>query len=277
MRLDNLNEWIPLGEVVARTGGIPREVVESLVHAMREFRRVAESRKADDLYVFATEAMRVARNSEAVVRTIRKEAGVAVDVVTPEREAELGLRGVGLDTRHAGAGLLIEVGGGSAQIGRLEGRKLVERASLPLGTGRVIATANLSQPASEVAIRAARAYAREHLAECAVTPRNQLAVLSGGVARGLWRALHPDGEKHLLPWEIAYLSRATSRLPVDRIVSRFSVKNRRAGTLLPGAIVYEEILARFGIEEAIVSEFGVREGAVLEMADGRIPSSSGTK
>ncbi|RYG28711.1 hypothetical protein EON81_28050, partial [bacterium] len=80
MRVDNLNEWIPLGEVVARRGEIPRETAESLLLAMREFRRIAEAKGSESLYVFATEAVRVARNSEAVLKAIRRETGVIVDV-----------------------------------------------------------------------------------------------------------------------------------------------------------------------------------------------------
>ncbi|RYG75300.1 hypothetical protein EON77_11365, partial [bacterium] len=190
--------------------------------------------------------------------------------ISGEREAELSLRGVGLDTRHSGAKLLIEVGGGSAQIGTLDGARFIARSSLPIGTGRVIAESALIHPASEFAQNAARRYVQAQLERCELAPTGGLAVICGGVARGLWRALHPDGEKYMLPFEFDYLGRATARLPVDRITSRFNVKTKRAGTLLPGAIIYGEILRRFGIEEILVSEFGVREGAVLDLAAGKI-------
>ena len=274
MRVDNLNEWIPLGETVARRGEIPKDTAESLVLAMREFRRVADARKAERLYVFATEAVRIARNADAVLERIRRETGVTVEVIPPAREAELSLRGVSLDSRHSGANLLIEVGGGSAQIGRLEvasGERFSALCSLPLGTGRVIAESAVTNPCPDFALNAARRYVRAQLARCEIAPTGGLAVVCGGVARGLWRALHPDGEKPLFPFELDYLLTATARLPIDRVVNRFSVKTRRAGTLLPGAIVYAEILRHFEIEAVLVSEFGVREGAVLELAAGRIP------
>ncbi len=274
MRLDNLNEWIPLGEVVARKGEIPKEIAESLVLAMREFRRVAELRKAEGLYVFATEALRVARNADAVLKLIKKETGVTVEVIPARREAELSLRGVALDARHSGANLLVEVGGGSAQIGDLRGKPdgggFARLCSLPLGTGRVIAETALTNPCPDFVLDAARRYVRAQLDRCPIAPTGGLAVVCGGVARGLWRALHPDGEKHLFLYELDYLLAATARLSVDRIVTRFSVKGRRAATLLPGAVVYGEILRRFEIEAVLVSEFGVREGAVLDLAAGEI-------
>lgn len=270
MRIDNLNEWIPLGEVVGRQGEIPKEIVEQLVLAMKEFRRVAENKKADGLYVFATEGMRLARNHDAVLKKIFKETGVQVEIITPERESELSFLGVQLDTGNVEVDALFEVGGGSAQIAKMADGTLQSRCSLPLGTGRLIAETGLTNPANEVLLKAAQRYCRTQLKKCELTFESNVAVVSGGVGRGLWRALHQDGEKLIQKFEVDYLRRVTSNLPVDRIVSRFGVKQRRAGTLLPGSLVYSEIMEHFGIESLIISEFGVREGAILEMFRGGI-------
>ena len=62
-RLDNLSEWVGLGEVVARSGFISNERIDHLLQALKECRRVAQSRKAESLYVFATEAMRAAKTT----------------------------------------------------------------------------------------------------------------------------------------------------------------------------------------------------------------------
>jgi exopolyphosphatase / guanosine-5'-triphosphate,3'-diphosphate pyrophosphatase len=270
MRVDNVNEWIPLGEIVARHSEIPKEYVDQLVLAMREFRRVAESKKADALYVFATEGMRMARNHEAVLKKIAKDTGVQVQIISPEREAELSFRGVQLDTRNVDASILFEVGGGSAQVAKIESGEIVERCSLRLGTGRVIAETGLTNPCADYSLKAAQKYVRSQLKQCPIESSGGFAVISGGVGRGLWRALHPDGDKLMFRYEIEYLRKSVTNLPLDRIISRFSVKQKRAGTLLPGSIVYLELMTHFGIEEAVVSEFGVREGAILEMASGAI-------
>src|SRR3982751_6792749 len=80
MRVDNLNEWIPLGEVVTRYGEIPKDVMEMLTLAVKEFKRIAMSKKVDGFYVFATEGTRLARNHGAVIEKIFKETGVKVDI-----------------------------------------------------------------------------------------------------------------------------------------------------------------------------------------------------
>lgn len=78
--------------------------------------------------------------------------------------------------------------------------------------------------------------------------------------------MHPDGNRMLHIEELQYLIWDASRLDVQTIAARYGVKAKRAGTLLPGALIYEAFLTRFGIEEFEVSQFGVREGAILELA-----------
>ena len=266
MRIDNYNEWIALGETVAKTGSIQKEQFQQLVSAVKEFKRLAREKQAHSMYVFATEAMRSASNCLEVIKRISSDTGILVEIISPRREAELSLGGVRLDTKHMGAELLLEVGGGSAQIGRIKGSGLSEEESLRLGTGRVIAECGLTNPPTPLQLRAAASYIHTTLESSRIEPGGDAAVASGGVARGLWRALHPDGEKTLSLEEIDYMVWAASRLPLDRIMMRFGVKARRAGTMLAGALIYQALMKKFNFNEMVVSEFGIREGAVLKMA-----------
>lgn len=270
MRVDNMNEWIALGEAVARTGSIPKDMVEQLLTAIKEFKRTAAAEQAESLYVFATEAMRAASNHRQILKRVKESTGVTVELISPRREAELSLRGAMLDCRHLRMDALIEVGGGSAQIGVVEKNQLSEEESLGLGTGRLIAEAGIIYPCPDYVLAAADNYIEATLKTGAIQHQAKLAVASGGVARGIWRALHPDGEKMISREEVEYMIWATSRLSVDRIITRFNVKPKRATTLLPGALVYRALMQRLGVQQIAISEFGVREGAVLELASGKV-------
>jgi exopolyphosphatase/guanosine-5'-triphosphate,3'-diphosphate pyrophosphatase len=270
MRIDNYNEWIPLGEMVARHGEVPKEQTGQLVAAVKEFKRICKDKQVQSLYVFATEGLRTAANHNQVIKKISIETGILVEIISPRREAELSFGGVKLDSRNVAPDMLFEVGGGSVQIARIIGDKLSEEESLPLGTGRIIAEAEINHPCDEICLRKINTYLEHVLATSTLSRTAEMAVVSGGVARGLWRALHPDGEKVLTREEIGYMAWSAARLPIDRIVNRFSVKARRAGTLLPGALVYQALMNRFSLRSIIVSEFGIREGAILKMASGKI-------
>ncbi len=270
-RLTNVSEWVSLGENVARMGFINETMSQSLIESLKNFRKMARSKGADYLYVFATEAMREAENHEALLERISVETGLAVDLISPRREAELSLTGVLLDSPKK-LDLLIEVGGGSVQVGQACEGKLEESASLLLGTGRLIADARLKSPCPPASYKHAEQIIRERLDELSVlhAQRPKFTVASGGVARGIWRALHPDGEPLLHRQELSYMAWASSYLTTRRISARFGVKDKRAATLLPGALVYGRLMDRLEITDLHVSMYGVREGAILEIARGAV-------
>ncbi|MEZ0325156.1 MAG: hypothetical protein ACAH95_04565 [Fimbriimonas sp.] len=271
--LANENEWIALGETVSRTGHIPDRQQQLLVSTIARFKTLATQRGARSMYVFATEAMRVADNHEQVKDRIWDATKVEIDIIEPAREAELSLIGTSLDTYLKDVQMLFEVGGGSAQIAQVSGSKIGQEVSLPLGTGRLIVKAALRNPCPVSAWLAAEDTIDETLRSSDLDLPAKVAVASGGVVRGLWRALHPDGEKTLSLEELDYIAWAAGHLPIDAIMRRFSVKQKRGSTLLPGALVYRALLRRHNVQELRISEYGIREGAVLQMANRLVTGS----
>lgn len=273
-RISDTNEWISLGEIVGREGHIPPDVIALLIKTLTAFRRLASVHKADALYVFATEAMRKASNGKAVITQIKKETGVKIELINARREAELGLRGAWADCKGALPAVLVEVGGGSAQVAYcdepISGAPTIQQeSSLPLGTGILIAQLHIQQPATKDCVTKLNDTINRHLMNLPKPVGNRL-IACGGVARGLWRALHPDGNRVLHRDELDYLIRATQRIDAITISARFQVKAKRANTLLPGACLYAAAMDWMGVDTMHVSRFGVREGAILEIGEGKI-------
>jgi exopolyphosphatase/guanosine-5'-triphosphate,3'-diphosphate pyrophosphatase len=265
-RLINQSDWLSLGEAVSREGRIPPDLELALLESLTRFKALSESAAAESIYVFATEAMRKAANCDEVIKRVKAEVGLDVDLITPEREAELGLRGAQIDTKESVDTLMVETGGGSVQAAWVVKGVLREDVSLPIGTGALIAACGLEHPTPRPKLREL-----EDIIQLAVRdldfgrhPSHMVAV--GGVARGVWRAMHPDKERTLHLREMKFLAWDVARLDLNAICKRYGVKIKRAETLLPGAMVYAALMEKFGREELEVSLFGVREGAILEMA-----------
>lgn len=268
-RLDNQSEWLSLGQVVSHERTIPKTLVDKLVASLISFRSLAVAHKAKGLYLFGTEAVRRAENHEEVLRLIKKRTGLVVDVISPQREAELGLKGALLDCPIGGKFVFAETGGGSVQVGLCEGVSCLEETSLRIGTGVLTDRAELGQPPTPHQLSLVNDLLSDGLSAAPVG-ENLPILASGGVARGLWRALHPDGERVLRKFEIEYLCQATQLLNLVEIAARFGVKEKRAATLLPGSLIYLAMMERYQSEAIMVSQFGVREGAVLELSQGKI-------
>ena len=265
-RVVNVSEWLSLGEIVSKQGKIPSLDATKLLETIRRYKRIADDAGVERFYVFATEAMRVAENHDQLIADIKKDTGIKVDLISSNREAELSMLGISLDTHVHDETVLVEVGGGSAQVALCEGKKIVEQSSLPIGTGRILGQLGMKQPAPPEHLEAMRESVRAFWDDCPKPGEGAVIVASGGVSRGIMRALHPDGERMIQFFELEYLMRAVAGLPVEEIVRRFRVKEKRAASLLPGSVVFYEMLSYYGQKQFLVSEYGVREGAILEMA-----------
>lgn len=262
-RIDNRSEWLSLGEDVTRTGRIPPAKADMLVQLLRNYEIVATQSRAPRPYVFATEAMRSAENGVETLERIRNETGLDVEVIDAATEAAYSLAGVSLDCDCEGQFLLLEVGGGSAQVAVCQHGELNSQWSIPIGTGRIAGAVSLGDPPTDVQVEAARELIALRMDEAGLEGTFDFVVASGGIARGFVRALHPDGEKWIAKEEIDYVQWACQRLTHQQIGLRFGVKPKRAAAMLAGALVYGELLERFGAKGMFVSEYGVREGAIL--------------
>lgn len=271
-RLLNESDWLSLGELVMKEGRIPKIEANRLVETLRRFKRHAKRLDAQPLYVFATEAMRRAENCDDMLARIKDELGLEVDLLPGPREAELGLKGSLTDTDMADPCAFLEVGGGSIQAARVSNGKILGTLSLPLGTGTLIARSGLEQPTTPQQIAKLRGEIAVGLGNSKDLGHAASAVACGGVARGLWRALHPDGEPVLHVKELSHLAWDVKRLTAEQIVDRYGVKPKRAKTLLPGAMVFVSALELLGLETITISRHGVREGAILEMASTSCPT-----
>ena len=89
--------------------------------------------------------------------------------------------------------LLVEAGGGSVQIAYCEHGMIQRLTSLPIGSGALKAKSALEQPPSEHSLNKAMEIIEIECDAISNYPSVQRIVTCGGVSRGLWRALHPDG------------------------------------------------------------------------------------
>jgi exopolyphosphatase/guanosine-5'-triphosphate,3'-diphosphate pyrophosphatase len=269
-RVVNESEWLSLGQVVAKKGEIPKELEKRIAGILAGFKKTAAEFGAEALYVFATEAVRKARGHDDSVERIEKAAGVAIEVVGPELEAEMAMRGAMIDMPSTKPFHFVEVGGGSAQVAYWESGRIVQEESLPIGTGVLMARHNLSQPVKKDAAAGLAEDVQSHLDALDSLKECPRFVASGGVARGIWRALHPDGDPNVAVRELEYIEWACGRLSTKQIVQRFRVKEQRAETLYTGSVLYRLLMERLQHKTMRVSTFGVREGAVLMMHEGAI-------
>ena len=154
-----------LSEHLADDGSVRADGVADLVDFVRQARHLAEEQGAEELLGFATSAIRESANGPAVLQALNDASGLDIQVLSGVDEARLTFlaarRWLGWS---AGTLLLLDIGGGSLELGHGMDEEPDAAVSVPLGAGRV--TRNLlpgDPPAPEV-VREARKTIRATLA-----------------------------------------------------------------------------------------------------------------
>ena len=110
------------------------EGIEKLISILENYRAVMQSNNVTEYYVFATASLRKIDNGEEVVTTVKDRSGIYIDIISEDKEAELGfiaVRDMDLTTDN---GLFIDLGGGSCEIIDFENKTPAIVESMPFGS-----------------------------------------------------------------------------------------------------------------------------------------------
>jgi len=132
-------EPIRLGADVFNDGKISPALLDQTVAAFKRFKKIADEFKCDNIKAIGTSALREAKNQKEVVKRIQEESGIAIDVISGDRESELVFKAIchEMDLKKDNA-LLIDIGGGSVELVAVEKGQIRKGKSFPLGTVRLL-------------------------------------------------------------------------------------------------------------------------------------------
>lgn len=279
MPASSYKEPLRLAEHLDEAGAVSEAGIEALVAFVANALALAEDKGCEDIYAFATSAVRDATNADDVLERVRRETGADLRVLSGEDEARLTFLAVrrwfGWSSGRLG---VFDIGGGSLEIAAGDAEAPDVAWSLPLGAGRL-----------------ARGYFRggrpddERLRELRRSIRAEIARDAGSLLRGgpldhavatskTFRSLSritgsaPSSEglfvRRMLP--AVELERWLPKLvdmSVEEIATLPGVSPDRAHQLVAGAYVASAVLDIFDLEALEICPWALREGIILERLD----------
>ena len=114
-------------------GRLTEESIQSSVNAVDELAQCARGDGAQEIFVFATSAVRDAANGRAFTDRCEAACGARVEIVSGEEEAGLSYIGAS----DGGVCGMIDIGGGSTEFTLGEGEKIRGAVSLQMGAVRM--------------------------------------------------------------------------------------------------------------------------------------------
>ena len=114
---DAFSRVVRLGEGLVETGRISNRAMDRAVAALSICADKLRRRNVTLARSVATEACRRASNGDKFIERVRRETGIALDVITAEEEARLAVLGCQILLEPgAGPALIFDIGGGSTEL-----------------------------------------------------------------------------------------------------------------------------------------------------------------
>jgi exopolyphosphatase/guanosine-5'-triphosphate,3'-diphosphate pyrophosphatase len=282
--VDSFSRIVRLGEGVEASGLLSEAAMDRTVAALKVCADRIRRAGAGRVRCIATQAARLARNAAALVERVRAEAGLTLEVISPEEEADLVALGcaplLGDDYRGA---LVFDIGGGSTEVIRLARRDgRVEKqfaASVPVGVVTLAERAPLRQRAdydrlgAELTERFAALTgamsrfdpAAEHLLGTSGTVTT-LAAIALDLPRYIRARV--DASWHRTGALLAVADRLAG-MDVAALTRIGSIGRERADLMLPGCALFAAICRVWPSPMLRVADRGLREGMLRQLGQER--------
>jgi exopolyphosphatase/guanosine-5'-triphosphate,3'-diphosphate pyrophosphatase len=274
--VDEIREAVRVGAGMGSDGVLQPDRIDRALHTAAVFASFCRASGIRQVEAIATSAIRDAVNGGDLLGAIRERTGLQPRVISGREEARYGWLAIANSTTIED-GFGIDIGGGSIQAMRLEGRQLVDAESLPLGSVRVSEEFLPGEKASAKGMKALRKRVESELGELGWWEGGGRLVGIGGTIRNLAAAAMRAAELPLMDPQGFHLDRdeleELIELLADRPASKRGdvrgIKPDRGDVILGGALVLAAALESGGFESIEVTEAGLREGVFFERLLGK--------
>lgn len=246
-----------LGMDVFENGLISEEKSDKLSHTIQAFAHLQKVYQVSHRAAVATSAMRDALNGRAIVSKINEEAGVQIQILSGEEEAELLLKlYMDLFSNDADPKMMIDVGGGSTEVCIFQMNRLLYRYSFNIGTIRWLQNKVPEEAWEEMKFQVKN--------NCRSLER--LSVIGSG--GNINKVLDISGKSKGSCVSISYLKHLKEDMEVMTIeqrMSRYDLKPDRAEVIVPGIRIYHKIMKWAGAEEIMIPKLGLSDAMVRRL------------
>lgn len=271
-------ETTRMGQGIDKNGYLSGETIERNFAALKKIVGIAHKQKVEKIVAFATSALRDASNREEFIHKVEKELSLEIQLLSGEREAEIGFKGVmgEIDTEKL---LVIDIGGGSTEFILGSKKEGIESlTSINIGALRMTEKFIAHDPISAVEVKDLEKNIKEQL----LPLKEKLSLMEDAKIVGIagtittlsamkqqmeyydWRKIH---QSTLSFKEIAGILQQLIPLNIEERKKIKGLQPKRADIIIAGIVILKCIMEVFAIESIMVSESDNLEGMVYELLD----------
>ena len=243
-----------LGFDVFEKGYIGFRKKKMLLNTIDAFSALMKVYEVDHYIACATSAMRDASNAKEIIKVIKADTGIKIDVISGDLEAEIIYENhiaELLDTNKSY--LYIDVGGGSTEVTLFHKSTVAFQQSFNIGTVRIL-TNKVDDATWEDLKQTLKEIARKY-------PK-MIAIGSGGNINKIFSMVNSKTLKSLPIEVIREFYKVLEPLSVDERMHTYNLKKDRADVIVPALRIYANAMKWASIDEIHVPKIGLADGLI---------------
>nr|WP_297309046.1 exopolyphosphatase [uncultured Flavobacterium sp.] len=248
---------IRLGQDAFTVGEISEQNIERMTKAMHAFKLLMEVYGVEKYAACATSAMREAFNGSDIVKTIRNQTDINIEIIDGKKEALI-IANSDLRTliKTEGNYLYVDVGGGSTEFTLFSNGKQIASKSFKNGTVRL-----LNNMVSDLVWIEIEKWIKNSVKDYS----NIQLIGSGGNINKLFKMSGKAQEK---PLTQVYLNQQLNKLKnmtYEQRIADLGLNLDRADVIIPAIQIYTNAMKWSGAKQIYVPKVGLSDGIVKAM------------
>jgi exopolyphosphatase / guanosine-5'-triphosphate,3'-diphosphate pyrophosphatase len=247
-----------LGFDVFEDNTISHEKENMIIKTIRSYKLLTDVYGVEYMKACATSAMRDALNGPEIIRKVKEETGVEIEIISGDAEASLIYENhvaENMDKEHSY--LYIDVGGGSTELTFFADGRLVFKRSLNIGTIRI-----LKKQVDEFMWDEMRDFIKR---ETRGHEGDMVAIGSGG---NINKVFSISKRKEGKPLHLDLLKdyyRELSSFSVEERIRIYKLREDRADVIVPALLIYVNVMKWANIDEIYVPKIGLADGLIQHL------------
>jgi exopolyphosphatase/guanosine-5'-triphosphate,3'-diphosphate pyrophosphatase len=246
-----------LGFDVFEKGEISKPKLGMIIQMMKAYGHLLNVYGVTHLKACATSAMRDARNSNDVIRKVKLETGIQINIISGDDEASYIYENhvaENLDKEHSY--LYIDVGGGSTELTFFADGKLRYKESFNIGTIRLLKNMVNEIHWDEM---------RDHLKN---NTKSKLPIIAIGSGGNINKVFSLSKKKEGKPLHLDLLRdyyKELSSVSLDERIRIYQMREDRADVIVPALQIYINVMRWADINEIYVPKIGLADGLIQSL------------
>lgn len=243
-----------LGFDVFDKGEISAGKVEKIIKTIKSYKLLLDVYEVKHLKACATSAMRDAANSSEIIKKVKAETGIEIQIISGDQEASLIYENhIAENMTTDESYLYIDVGGGSTELTFFSDGKLIFKKSFNIGTIRLLKN-QVDEATWDEMKEFIRTKTKGH--------HHVTAIGSGGNINKIFSISKRKEGKPLSLDLLRDYYKEFNNLSLSQRISLHKLREDRADVIVPALLIYINVMRWADTEEIFVPKIGLADGLI---------------